>query len=105
MVKHVLSVTNQQIIVAKYIQQNGSINHYEAGAIGVCNLPARIYELKGKGGEFTWVDEITKDPHGVEYKRIRRYCLDYLAIAHTKIARLNLLINEVEKIAKSKENA
>lgn len=73
MTKRALSTQNQQIIVAKYILEHGSINRYEADAIGVCHLAARIKELKYKGFPFNWIDQITTDLHGIEHHGIRRY--------------------------------
>lgn len=58
MIKHALSAHNQQIIVAKYITKHGSINRYEADAIGVCHVAARVKELKYKGFVFDWIDQI-----------------------------------------------
>ena len=94
MSKHALSASNQQIIVAKYITKHGSINRYEADAIGVCSLAPRINELKNKGFVFDWIDQIVLDPHGTEHKGVRRYWFDYSAMTQEQITKLNKLLGK-----------
>lgn len=81
MKQHALSASNQQKIVVKYITQNGSANRYEADAIGVCHLAARIKELKYKGITFSVIDETVTDPHEIVHKRVRRYSIDWKSIS------------------------
>lgn len=92
--KHALSARNQQIVVAKYITQHGSVNRYDADAIGVCHLAARIKELKYKGIIFNWLDETVFDPHGIEHDRVRRYWFDYKAMNKEEIEKLNKLLGK-----------
>ena len=92
--KHALSAVSQQIIVAKYIHKNVSINRYEADAIGVCHLAARIKELKDKGIKFDWIDQLVNDPHGIEHKGVRRYWFDYGAMTQLQIEKLNKLLKK-----------
>lgn len=94
MKKHALSARNQQIIVAKYIACQSSINRYEADAIGVCHLAARVKELKYKGIIFGWLDETVFDPHGIVHDRVRRYWFHYNAMNQEQIEILNKLIRK-----------
>lgn len=94
MYKHALSANNQQIIIAKYITKYGSVNRYDADAIGVCHLAARIKELKYKGIIFNWVDEKVFDPHGIEHDRVRRYSFKYKAMNKEEIEKLNKLLGK-----------
>ena len=94
MKKHALSAHSQQIIVAKYIANQSSINRYEADAIGVCHLAARVKELKYKGIAFDWLDETVFDPHGIEHDLIRRYWFDYKPMNQEQISRLNKLLGK-----------
>ena len=81
MTRHAKSTLSQQVIVAKHILACGSINRYEADALGVCHLAARIKELKHKGFKFNWIDQITTDLHGIEHQGIRRYSFAKMSLA------------------------
>mgnify|MGYP001261074105 CR=1 FL=1 len=94
MYKHALSANNQQIIIAKYITKYGSVNRYEADAIGVCHLAARVYELKGKGFKISSISELATDPHGIDHKGISRYWFDYKAMTKEQIGKLNKLLGK-----------
>ncbi|HDS1206065.1 helix-turn-helix domain-containing protein [Shewanella algae] len=60
------------------MQRCGSINRYEAAAIGVCALPPRVRELKDLGLCFRHRDEHNvADEHGILHQRIRRYFIDW----------------------------
>ncbi|BCV46117.1 helix-turn-helix domain-containing protein [Shewanella algae] len=60
------------------MQRCGSINRYEAAAIGVCALPPRVRELKDLGLCFRHRDEQNvADEHGILHHRIRRYFIDW----------------------------
>ncbi|TMO09465.1 helix-turn-helix domain-containing protein [Pseudoalteromonas sp. S558] len=94
MKKHAPSTHNQQIIVAKYIVEHGTINRYDADQIGVCHLAARIRELKNKGFVFNWIDQIVLDPHGIEHKGVRRYWFNKPAMTQKQITKLNKLLGK-----------
>lgn len=89
MKKYALSTTNQQMIVARYIIINGTINRYEADKIGVCSLAPRIKELKEKGFTFKWFDEVVIDSNDITHKNIRRYKFDYELMTKKQKAWLN----------------
>lgn len=94
MTKYALSTRNQQIVVAKYIVQEGSINRYEADFKGVCHLAGRIKELKYRGFAFNWSDETVTDLHGIKHSRVRRYWFDYKAMHQKDLEKLNKFIGE-----------
>lgn len=94
MTNYALSTSNQQIIVAKHIHNNGSINRYEAEALGVCHLAARIYELKEKGIKFNWIDQPVNDPHNIKHEGIRRYSFNYGAMTQEQIEKLSKLLGK-----------
>lgn len=94
MSKRALSATNQQIIIAKFINKYGSINRYDADAIGVCHLAARVYELKDKGFKISSISELATDPHGIDHKGISRYWFDYKAMTQEQIEKLNKLLGK-----------
>ncbi|WP_016954925.1 helix-turn-helix domain-containing protein [Catenovulum agarivorans] len=92
MTKLALSTLNQQIVVAKHIVKHGSINRYEADAIGVCHLAARIKELKYKGFPFGWIDQQVIDPHGIKHNGVRRYWFNLSVMTDEQKQLLNKLI-------------
>ncbi|MXR67979.1 hypothetical protein GNT65_04735 [Shewanella sp. JBTF-M18] len=60
------------------MQRFGSINRYEAAAIGVCALPARMQDLECIGLRYRYRDENNvADEHGISHQRIRRYFIDW----------------------------
>ena len=64
--------------VFKYIQQNGSINRYEADEIGICHLAARVQNLEELGLRYKYFDENSvEDFHGILHNGIRRYFIDW----------------------------
>lgn len=94
MKKHALSTHNQQIIVAKYMSNHGSINRYEAEPEGVCSLAARILDLKDQGFKIKDKREKAKDSFGIEHDRISRYWFDKSAMTQEQITKLNKLLGK-----------
>ena len=92
--KYALSARNQQVIVAKHITQHGSINRYEADAIGVCSLAARIKDLRYRGFEIKDKRETALDTYGLEHKRISRYWFDYKTMTEENRQKLNKLLGK-----------
>lgn len=76
MKKHTLSTYNQQIVVARYMSNHGSINRYDADKLGVCSLAPRINELKEKGFKILSHREVAIDLHGLKHSRVSRYWID-----------------------------
>ncbi|MBH0026088.1 hypothetical protein I6F53_03735 [Pseudoalteromonas sp. SWN29] len=94
MAKRALSATNQQVQVAKYINNHGSINRYEADAIGICHLAPRINALKRRGINFHWINQIIIDSNDFEHKGIRRYWFDYEKMTKEQIETLTKLLGK-----------
>lgn len=94
MKKHALSTYNQQIVVARYMSNHGSINRYEAEPVGVCSLAARILDLKDKGFIIDDKREETTDSFGIKHKGISRYWFDYKAMTQEQIEKLNKLLGK-----------
>ena len=92
MSKYALSTDNQQIIVAKYMSEHGSINRYEAEAFGVCHLAGRIKELKYKGFIIDDKREIAIDLYGLKHKGVSRYWFDYAKMTQEQNERLSKLL-------------
>jgi hypothetical protein len=76
--KQVKSTLQQIRKVFNYMEENGSINRYEAYKNGVCHLAARIQNLEELGLVYNYIDEDNvKDFHCLAHNRIRRYFIDW----------------------------
>ena len=76
----------QTLKVARYMNEFGSINRYEADFIGVCHLAARIKELKERGLIIDCVDEDgVEDFHKLKHNGIRRYFINWQKMTPEKI--------------------
>lgn len=76
-----LSAEAQQTRILDYLKMHSSgINRYEAEKLlSVCQLAARIFELKERGYLFLTATERATDPHCVEHEGIARYFLTHEA--------------------------
>lgn len=76
--KRAPNTPTQKRKIFKYMVREGSINRYEAAAIGVCSLPARVQNLEEKGFRYRYVDQDDiADEHGLLHDGIRRYFIDW----------------------------
>ncbi len=91
----------QEIKVARYMNEFGSINRYEADYIGVCHLAARINELKERGLKVGHIDENdVEDFHKIKHNGIRRYFIEWAQMEPNAIELFTRLIDSKHDIAK-----
>lgn len=83
-----LSLKAQRQRILEYLQTHDTgLNRYEAERLlNVCQLAARVFELKADGHRFLTLKERAIDPHGIEHRGIARYYLEQKASSKSQEA-------------------